>query len=135
MLGKDQQDSVRLLVVEVAASLATSFRTHGMGDKNLELVKPIVLGTSFVSSSSRFPFYLSLDIGQFMKEYRPALPILRYYLFPNTEQFMNGYRAALPSCALFSLSIVLSSDLLISMCGRQIVACALHGCQLLCCDR
>jgi len=43
LLAKDNQDHVRFLVVEVAASLAQSFRTHGMDDKNLELVKPVVL--------------------------------------------------------------------------------------------
>lgn len=42
-LSQDPQDSVRLLVVEVAASLAASFREHNMEDKNLELVKPVVL--------------------------------------------------------------------------------------------
>jgi hypothetical protein len=44
LLGQDPQDSVRLLVIEVAASLAASFRSHQMDDKNLELVKPVVLG-------------------------------------------------------------------------------------------
>jgi len=46
LFAADNQDSVRLLVVEVAAALATRMSQNGLGEKNKELVEPVVLACS-----------------------------------------------------------------------------------------
>eukprot|EP01126_Amoeba_proteus_P044914 TRINITY_DN5011_c1_g1_i1.p1 TRINITY_DN5011_c1_g1~~TRINITY_DN5011_c1_g1_i1.p1 ORF type:complete len:501 (-),score=64.78 TRINITY_DN5011_c1_g1_i1:878-2380(-) len=43
LISKDEQDSVRFLAVELAASLASTFLAHGQTQNSVTLVKPVVL--------------------------------------------------------------------------------------------